>query len=97
VGEQIVRMGVYVLDEEHSPQRGNTVYSLEGSSGGVHLYNTTDGTWQVGDEEEMLAGEPGEGWIASTTASSSPLGLAWTCWDGSTHALDPLLKVTACT
>ena len=91
VGVMSDEMGVYALDAAHS-KRGKNVYSLEGKSG-VHLYQATDGIWYIAPTEQMLAGKA-DGWIASTTASPSPLGLAWKADDGTTWQLDPRLMVT---
>ena len=89
VGAQRSKMGVYELDATHSPKRGNDVYSLEGA----HLHHATEGNWWICNTAQMVAGEP-RGWIKSTTASPSPLGLQWQTWDGSTHTHDPQLTVT---
>jgi hypothetical protein len=85
-------MGVYALDATHSPKRGKNVYSLEGKSG-VHLYHATDGKWYVSDTEDMVAGNA-VGFIGSTTASPSPLGLKWKYAKSGALHLDPLLTVT---
>ena len=91
VGAQSGKMGVYELDATHSPKRGNNVYynALEGA----HLHHATEGKWWICNTAQMVAGEP-RGWIKSTTASPSPLGLQWQTWDGSTHTHDPRLTVT---
>ena len=97
VGKWSDKMGVYARDATHSPKRGKNVYSLVGGGvSGVHLHQATDGMWYIYGMEYMLPGKLG-GWIMSTTASPSPLGLAWKYSDGSGWHLDPLLTVTECT
>ena len=93
MGTQSGMMGVYARDAAHSLKRGKNVYSLVGGSG-VHLHEATNGVWHITTSTaNMVAGEP-RGWITSTTANPSPLGLPWKAYDGTTHILDPLLTVT---
>ena len=92
VGGQSGKMGLYALDATHSPKRGKNVYSHEGVTA-VHLYNATNGTWWISDTEDMVEGK-NTGWIASTTASPSPLGLQWKYATHSGLHLDPLITVT---
>ena len=91
-GKQSAMMGVYARDVTHSPKRGVNVYSQEGASG-VHLHKGTNGKWYIYDTARMISGFAG-GFLGSTTASPSPLGLQWKASDGTALHLDPLLTVT---
>ena len=92
-GEQSAMMGRYEVNVEHSPREGANVYTLVGSSSSLHMYRATDGKWDICDTESMVAAEAA-GWIASSTASLSPLSLQWEVGSNSGFHPDPLLTVT---
>ena len=92
VGTMSFAMGAYALDTAHSPKRGVNVYSLVGASW-VHLHKATDGEWWITIGTDVMVAGSMTGFMCSTTASPSPLGLQWKYSDSGFH-LDPLLTVT---
>ena len=92
-GAQSWLMGEYALNAVHSPKRGKNVYSSLTSTS-LHLYQATNAIWHISGTADMVAGK-NKSWIRSTTASPSPLGLAWQAygWVGAYYT-DPLLTIT---